>query len=84
MNNRRTRLIKKRNEATDTRISKIATSDPAALRDTKKLAILNVQTTAHLALTSQGTMGNAYLIGQQRVQSMPQTLAKSRTIPPEM
>src|SRR5437764_15142867 len=31
-----------------------------------------------------GRDGNAYLIGQQRVQSMLQTLAKSRTIPVEI
>src|SRR5438477_1359354 len=35
-------------------------------------------------LISQGHDGNAYLIGQQRVQSMLQTRAKSRTIPVEI
>jgi len=35
-------------------------------------------------LISQAAMANAYLIGQQRVQSMPQTLAKSRTNPVEI
>jgi len=58
--------------------------DPAALRDTNRLAILNVQTTVRLALNQSGRDGNAYLIGQQRVQSMLQTLAKSRTIPVEI
>jgi len=43
-----------------------------------------VQTTVHLALNQSGRDGNAYLIGQQRVQSMLQTLAKSRTIPAEI
>jgi hypothetical protein len=44
----------------------------------------NVQTTVRLALNQSGRDGNAYLIGQQRVQSMLQTLAKSRTIPAEI
>ncbi|PYS62381.1 MAG: hypothetical protein DMF74_13435 [Acidobacteria bacterium] len=65
-------------------LQNIATLDPAALRDTNKLAILNVQTTVRLALNQSGRDGNAYLIGQQRVQSMLQTLAKSRTIPVEI
>jgi len=65
-------------------LQNIATLDPAALRDTNKLAILNVQTTVRLALNQSGRDGNAYLIGQQRVQSMLQRLAKSRTIPVEI
>jgi len=62
----------------------IATLDPAALRDTNKLAVHNVQTAVHLAPNQSGHDGNAYLIGQQRVQSMLQTRAKSRTIPVEI
>ena len=44
----------------------------------------NVQTTMRLAPNQSGRDGNAYLIGQQRVQSMLQTLAKSRTIAVEI
>src|SRR5437870_8470289 len=81
MNHRRTRSMKQRRTRA---LANIATLDPAALRDTNKLAILNVQTTLRLALNQSGRDGNAYLIGQQRVQSMLQTLAKSRTIPVEI
>jgi hypothetical protein len=76
-------MNKKRKAAKDPRTYKYRHVG-SGLRDTNKLAILNVQTAMHLALNRSGRDGNAYLIGQQRVQSMLQTRAKSRTIPGEI
>src|SRR5437667_422311 len=81
MNHRRTRSMKKRRTRA---FANIATLDPAALRDTNKLAILQRANHRASGLNQSGRDGNAYLIGQQRVQSMLQTLAKSRTIAVEI
>ena len=77
-------MNKKRKAAKDTRICKISPRWIRPLCETQiNWPSFNVQTTVHLALNQSGRDGNAYLIGQQRVQSMLQTLAKSRTIPVE-
>ena len=56
---------------------------PAAVRDTKKTGHLNIQPPAHPTLFKPGHDNKAYLVGQQLLQSMPQSLAKSRTNPVE-
>jgi len=65
-------------------LQNIATLDPAALRDTINWPSSTCKPPCVWPLISSGRDGNAYLIGQQRVQSMLQTLAKSRTIPVEI
>ena len=56
----------------------VFTSSPAALQHTKKLA-LNVTSPRASLPAKQGHRDDAYLIGQQRAQSMMQVLTKSRT-----
>lgn len=74
-------LDEQEEEAAKETFSRRCTLIPAALRDTNKLATLNVQTIVHSAHFLVRHDRNAYSIGQQRVQSMPQALAKSRTNP---
>jgi hypothetical protein len=86
MTYRRTRSMnKKRKAAKDTGTYKY---QPRWIRPLCETQInwpsFNVQTTVRLAFNQSGRDGNAYLIGQQRVQSMLQTLAKSRTIAVEI
>lgn len=47
----------------------------------KKLAISTYKPPRILPLYKPGHDNKAYLVGQQRLQSMPQTLSKSRTNP---
>jgi hypothetical protein len=56
----------------------VFTLSPAALQHTKKLA-LNANHPEGPFPAKQGHRNDAYLIGQQRAQSMLQLLAKSRT-----
>ena len=55
-------------------------SNPATVREhTKKLAIIRRTAPRAPINSKQGHDYKAYLIGQQRLQSMPHSLAKSRT-----
>src|SRR5438067_8680031 len=56
----------------------LASGQPTALPDTKKPATSKLYLTARLTFVKQGRCNETYSIGQQRPQSMPQLLSKSR------
>jgi hypothetical protein len=71
----------KEKESSGEPIQRFAVLSPTTVRDTKKLASSNIQPPAHPTFKKPDHDNKAYLVGQQLLQSMPQSLAKSRTNP---